>query len=52
MTKQQSAAAVGAPVTEKAAVGDRGVEATTEEQARAIICAAKRAVEAAAGNRR
>ena len=51
MTKQSATAAVAvvsAPVTEKAAVGGRGVEATTEEQARAIICAAKRAVEEAA----
>ncbi|OEL17948.1 hypothetical protein BAE44_0021025 [Dichanthelium oligosanthes] len=49
MTKQLSvqsgaAATVCAPVAEKTAAGGRGVEAT-EEQARAIISMAKRAVE-------
>ncbi|CAL5040016.1 unnamed protein product [Urochloa decumbens] len=51
MTKQSSAvAAVGVPVAEEAAAGGRGVavEATTEEQARAIISMAKKAVEEAA----
>jgi len=40
----------GAAVAEKAAAAGRGVKAT-EEQARAIICTAKRAVEEAAANK-
>ncbi|CAD6338664.1 unnamed protein product [Miscanthus lutarioriparius] len=40
----------GAAVAEKAAAAGRGVKAT-EEQARAIICTAKRVVEEAAANK-